>query len=75
MYTIFYSDTTTPQKELNAEWFADFNWQNFEYGEIVWMEDNEETSKPAARFLGIENNQIRLRGVSYDVAYRAENIR
>ena len=74
MTTIFYSDSATPQKELNAEWFEDFNWENFQCGEIVWLEDNEETSKPAARFLGMNGDQIRLRGVSYDVAYRSEGI-
>jgi hypothetical protein len=75
MTTIFYSDTATPQKELSPEWFADFNWQNFEHGEIVWLEDNDETSQPAARFLGMNNNQVRLRGVSYAIANREHKVR
>ena len=74
MMTIFYSDAATPQKELNPEWFDDFNWQNFEYGEIVWLEDNEETSQPAARFFFFICNQVRLRGVSYDIAYRYSKV-
>jgi hypothetical protein len=75
MTTIFYSDTANPQKELSAEWFADFNWQNFQHGEIVWLEDNDETAQPAARFLGQGNGNVFLSGVDYATAQREHRVR
>jgi hypothetical protein len=67
---IIYREGYTGKKELNADWFADFNWQNFAFGETVWMEDNEEVDCPAALFLGIQDGAVQLRGVGYRVAYR-----
>lgn len=75
MKTIFYSDSATPQKELSAEWFAGFNWENLEHGEIVWLEDNEETSKPAARFIELKDNKVWLYGVTYKIANQLFKVR
>ena len=55
---------------MNTLIIADFNWQNFAFGETVWMEDNEEVDCPAALFLGIQDGAVQLRGVGYRVAYR-----
>ena len=72
---ILYYEAYNGIKELSAEWFNGFNWQNFEYGEIVWLEDNDETNRPAARFLRIEDDAVKLMGVSYEVAYREHKVR
>ncbi len=72
---IIYREAFVDKKELNSDYFADFNWNIFLPGEVVWLEDNEETNKPAARFLGIKDGAVQLRGISYQIAYRDQQIR
>lgn len=72
---IIYREAFVDKKELSPEYFENFNWNHFLFGDVVWLEDNEETNKPAAHFLGIHDNAVQLRGISYQIAYRDQRIR
>lgn len=38
-------------KDITGEYFSDHNWHAFNYGEIVWLEDCNETPANKARFV------------------------
>ena len=64
---ILYKPLQAPgRKELDGKFFESFNWDSFNFGDVVWLEDNDETDAPAARYWGITSDQaVNLEGISY----------
>ncbi len=58
----FGSSKQQPKAFSDQEFFSDFNWQNFEHGDIVWLEDYGKVTIIAGVFLRIANdNDIIIR--------------
>lgn len=43
-------NVTINKKQVNQDFFKDFNWSNFSHGDIVWLEDNNEVDLIAAYY-------------------------
>jgi hypothetical protein len=48
----------------DQQWFANFDWQNFNYSDAVFTEDNGEIPHLAVRFTGVNDGTVNLRTMS-----------
>ena len=55
------SSKQKPTAFSDQEFFSDFNWQNFEHGDIVWLEDYSAVTIIAGVFLRIDNDDAIIR--------------
>ncbi|MCP5018931.1 MAG: hypothetical protein GY938_27185 [Ketobacter sp.] len=51
---------TIDSEQINQDFFNNFNWDNFAHGDIVWLEDCEDTPLISAFFQKKENGTVNL---------------
>ena len=55
---------TINREQVNQEFFVNFNWNNFQHGDIVWLEDCDDTEFQAAYFSEVKDETVTLFGLT-----------